>query len=73
MRHGRPGTVYPLATVEGVLARHALAPSIHALTMGGDQNDTTTVSTAKAGLKEIDERHLDLAQSDSFNFHLVKT
>jgi hypothetical protein len=41
--------------------------------MGGDQNDTTSVSTAKARLKEIDERHLDLAQSNSFNFHLVKT
>jgi hypothetical protein len=41
--------------------------------MGGDENDTTTVSTAKARLKEIDERHLDLAQSDRFDFHLVKT
>src|ERR1700738_1618218 len=70
---GRPGTVYPLTTVEGVFASHALAPSLHALTMDGDQNDTTPVSTAKARLKEIDERHLDLAQSYSFNSHLVQT
>jgi hypothetical protein len=41
--------------------------------MCGDQNDTTTVSTAKARFKEINERHLDLAQRDSFNFHLFKT
>ena len=34
-----------------------------------EQEDPSAVDATKARLKEMDERHLDLAQRDGFEFH----
>jgi hypothetical protein len=35
----------------------------------GDQKNAAVVEAAEARLEEVDERHLNLAERDGFNFH----
>ena len=37
--------------------------------MHGDQHDAAGVGAAEARLKKMDERHLQFAEGDGFNFH----
>ena len=37
--------------------------------MHSDQNDAAMVKTAEARLKKVDERHLNFAYRDGFDFH----
>src|ERR1035441_9158721 len=65
----RPGAFDPLAAVEGVLADDALAPSVGALAVHGDQQNAAAVGAPKARLEEMDEWHVNLAERDGFDFH----
>ncbi len=59
----------PLAAVKRIFSGHALAPAIDPVTVRGEQQDAAAVGASKTRLEEMDERHLNLAQRDGFNFH----
>jgi hypothetical protein len=40
--------------------------------MGGKEDDAAAVSAAEARLEKMDERHLNLAEGDGFNLHLLE-
>src|ERR1039458_9679652 len=66
---GEPGAFGPLAAVEGIFAAHAFAPAVDSVAMRGEQKDAAAVGASKARLEEMDERHVNLAESDGFNLH----
>ena len=37
--------------------------------MNGDQQNAAAVGTAKARLEKVDERHVNFAERDGFDFH----
>src|SRR5258708_9379675 len=69
LSEGWPGALDPFATVEGIFADHAFSPAVGALAVDGDQENAAAVGTAKARLEKVDERHVDFAERDGFNFH----
>ena len=71
MLDDRPCGLDPLRAVKRIFPGDTLAPPINAVTMCGKQEDTTAVDAAKARLKKMDQRHLDLAQRDGFEFHRI--
>jgi hypothetical protein len=64
-----PGAVDPFTAVKRILAGDALAPSVDALAVDRYQQNAAAVSTAEARLEKMDERHVNFAQGDGFNFH----
>ena len=69
MRNGGPTAFDPLAAVERIFAGHAFPPAIDSLAMHGDQQNAAAVGASETRLKKMDERHVNLAQRDGFNFH----
>src|SRR5579862_2376364 len=69
MLQRRPRALYPLAAVVRILANYALAPSIHTFAMHRNQENPAAVGTAEARLEKVDERHLNLAKGNGFDFH----
>src|SRR5215472_14922193 len=65
-----PGTLNVLFGIVRSFAGDALAPSFQPITIERNQQHATVVGTAEASLKKMDQRHLDFAKSDGFNFHL---
>src|SRR6267142_2126217 len=65
-----PGGFDPFLAIERVFGRDAFSPPHHAIALGGEQEDAAAIDTAKARLKEMDERHLDFAQGNGFNLHV---
>src|SRR5258708_29283887 len=43
VRNGRPCTVDPLAAVKGIFCRNAFGPAIHAVTVDGNEENTTMI------------------------------
>jgi hypothetical protein len=37
--------------------------------MNGDQENTAAIGTAETRFEEVDERHVNFAERDGFNFH----
>ena len=58
-----------LLAVVRLLAGNALAPAFEAIAVHGDQHDAPGVGAPKARLEEVDERHVQFAKSNGFNFH----
>src|ERR1700734_2522935 len=73
MHHGGPDAVDPLTAVEGVFAGHAFSPALYALAVDRNQKNAAAISAAEAGLKKVDQRHLNFAECDGFNFHGVSS
>src|SRR5579872_7232517 len=55
----------PLLVIEGMFAGGDFAPAGEAAGNHFDQNDGALVGAAEAGLKEMHQRHLDLAEDDA--------
>ena len=72
LRQRGPGAVDPLAAVVGIFSDDALTPAINALAMHSDEKDAAVVQTMEARLEKVDERHVDFAQRDGFDFHVFK-
>jgi len=51
-------------------AGDTFSPPHYPVALGGEQQDSAAIETAKARLKKVDERHLDFAQGNAFNFHV---
>src|SRR2546430_6681248 len=64
-----PCGLNPFRAVKRIFPCDTLAPPVDAVTMCREQQDASAVHAAKARLKEMDERHLDLAQCDGFESH----
>ena len=69
LRQRRPGALDPLAAVKGIFADHTFAPAVDAFAVDGDQQNAAAVGAAEARLEKVDERHLNFAECDGFNFH----
>src|ERR1043166_8709056 len=67
---GIPRGVNRLFTIERVFTGHAFAPSFRPVSMNRQQKDAAFCSAAKTGLKKMDQRHMNLAQGDRFNFQV---
>ena len=67
-----PGAFRPLAAVKRIFTGHALSPRIDAVAVNGQQKNSAAESALKARLEKIDERHLNFAEGDGFNFHSLK-
>ena len=67
--NGGPRRFRPFGAEERPFAGHAFSPTVGAFAMHGQQKDAAIVGPSKARLKEMDERHLDLAECDGFDFH----
>ena len=63
----------PLAAVEGVFAGHTFAPGIDPVAVNGQQKNSPAKGAFDARLEKVDERHLNFAKGDGFNFHSVKS
>ena len=68
-RNRRPSAVNPFTAVKRILAGHAFAPSINSPAMSGDEKNAAAVSASETGLKKVDQRHANFAQSDGFDLH----
>jgi hypothetical protein len=56
-----------------VIVGHAVSfHSLDALAVNSNQEDRPVISTPKARLKKMNERHVDLTQCDGFDFHLSR-
>src|SRR5258708_1648909 len=66
---GIPRSVNRLFVIERIFTRYALAPSLRAVSVQGEQQDTAFGSALEAGLKEMDQRHTDLTLGNCFNLH----
>ena len=66
---GEPRGVDGLFQIKRVFAGHALAPGCEAFAVQCDQDDAASGGASEAGLKKLDQRHIDFAQSNGFNFH----
>jgi hypothetical protein len=71
--HGGPGTLDPLAAVEGILPGYAFSPTVCAVAVRREQKNAAAVGTSEARLEEMDERHVNFAESDGFNLHNLET
>src|SRR5580698_3055528 len=67
-----PRAFCPLAAIERIFAGHALSPCIDAVAVNGQQKDSAANRAFEARLEKVDERHLNLAKRDCFNFHSVR-
>src|SRR5579871_143735 len=65
---GIPGCINRLFTIERVFTRDAFSPAFRPVRMNGEQKDAAFRGAAKAGLKEMHQRHMDLTQGNGFNF-----
>src|SRR5580700_6231163 len=68
-----PRAFRPLAAVKRILAGHALPPGVDAVAVDGQQKNLAAYGAFKARLEKLDERHLNFAKGDSFNFHILKS
>src|SRR5215469_18359235 len=64
-----PGASDPFARIVRIFTGDALPPAVHAFAVHGDEQDAAMVEAAEARLEKVDERHLNLAERDGFNFH----
>src|SRR5215469_11059774 len=64
-----PGAFNPFAAVERILTGNALRPTGEAVAVNRHEQNAPAVGATKARLEEVDERHLNLAQGDGFDFH----
>src|SRR5215472_2748101 len=67
--HRIPGRINRLFAVKRILSGNALAPAFRAVSMHGQEQDAALRGATKAGFKEMHQRHMNLAQSNGFNFH----
>src|SRR5579864_1739833 len=65
---GIPSRVDGLFAIKRIFTSDAFSPSFRAVGMDGQQKDPALRGAAKAGLKEMDKRHVNLTQGDGFNF-----
>src|SRR5271166_808308 len=70
MLDGGPGRVQPFRAVIRILAGHTFAPTVDPVTVRGYQENTAAISSAKTRLKKMDERHVNFAECDGFEFHI---
>src|SRR5579863_9835653 len=68
-----PCAFRPLAAIERIFASHALSPGIDTVAVDGQQKNAPAEGAFKARLEKLDERHLDFAKGDSFNFHSLNS
>ena len=59
---GIPCRVNGLFAIKRVFTGHAFAPAFRPIGMNGQQKDAAFRGAAKAGLKEVDQGHMDLAR-----------
>ena len=59
--------------VKGLFAGHAFSPAVDPVAVDGEQQNAAAVDAAEARLEEVDQRHLNFAESDGFNFHRSKS
>src|SRR5438552_7371331 len=64
-----PCSLNPFVAVERPLAGNTLTPAINAFTMRRDQQYAAAFCPPKAGLKEVFQRHVQLAKGDGSEFH----
>src|SRR5580693_9249658 len=64
-----PAAFRPLAAIERIFPGDTFAPAFHSIAMRGEQEDATAVGPSKTRLKEMDERHMNLAKCNGFNLH----
>src|SRR5713101_1939876 len=64
-----PCRLHPLVTEEWAVAGHALSPALHSFAVHGNQQYAAALAAAKAGLKEIFQRHAKFADGDGFDLH----
>src|SRR6266853_2859835 len=69
MLDGGPGRLDPFRAIKRIFGGDTLSPSNHSVALDGEQQDAAAIETAEARLKKMDERHLDFAQGNGFNFH----
>src|SRR5882672_361686 len=67
-KHG-PRGVGALFGVVRTLVGNALTPSLDAFAVNGDQGDAALVDPPEAGLKKMDQRHVQFTQGNSFDIH----
>ena len=53
----------------GLLAGDTFAPAFQSVAMQRHQHDAAGVGAPKARLEEVDERHVQFAEGNGFNFH----
>src|SRR5579863_719750 len=68
-----PRAFRPLAAIERIFAGHALSPGINAVAVDSQQKNLAAESALETRLEKLDERHLNFAKGDGFNFHSVKS
>src|SRR5260370_691771 len=67
--NGVPRRVNRLFVIKRIFTCHTLAPSLRAVGVQGEQQDTAFSGALEAGLKEMDQRHADLTHGNGFNLH----
>src|SRR5581483_12148332 len=70
MNQRRPCAVDPFTAVKGVFADHGLTPALNTVAMHCNQENPSAVGAPKAGLKKVDQRHVNLTECNGFDFHL---
>src|SRR5712692_3674311 len=70
MFEGGPRTLCPLRAEERILPGDALPPAVNSPAFHRDQQDAAAENAAKARFKKIDERQVNFAQGDGFDFHV---
>src|SRR4051812_29983354 len=67
-----PRRICPLVRVTWPFAARDLAPTFAAVgVLDADQYDPSFISAAKARLKKMDEREVDLDKFDTLNLHII--
>src|SRR6266567_6926374 len=64
-----PRSLDPFVAVKRPFAGNTLTPAINAFTMRRDQQYAAAFCPPKAGLKEVFQRHVQLAKGDGFELH----